>query len=222
MLGYLEKIKDYFSIPSNATFIFVVAFFLMQGIGEILEFKGKIVPEFVKIRKYFARKKTEREVLAKIPDLIQKFEFVSDVDQTLAAVKETLDEVNQHYSKDNISMRNQWIENVNHKMEATDQWMKRLDEKLDRNNADTLSILIDNKRNTIIDFAAYVINENNPVTREQYTRIFKLYDEYESIIEANGMTNGEVDIAIQIIRESYECHMRNHTFVEDVRGYSVK
>ena len=119
-------------------------------------------------------------------------------------------------------MRNQWIENVNHKLEVTDQWMKRLDEKLDRNNADTLSILIDNKRNAIIYFAAYVINENNPVTREQYTRIFKLYDEYESIIEANGMTNGEVDIAIQIIRESYERHLRNHTFVEDVRGYSVK
>lgn len=37
--------------------------------------------------------------------------------------------------------------------------------------------------------------------------------------ESNGMTNGEVDIALSIIKESYEKHMRNHTFMEDARGY---
>ena len=35
------------------------------------------------------------------------------------------------------------------------------------------------------------------------------------------MTNGEVDIAIRIINESYEEHMRHHSFVEDVRGYNI-
>ena len=34
------------------------------------------------------------------------------------------------------------------------------------------------------------------------------------------MTNGEVDIAYRIISESYETHMRNHTFIEDIRGYT--
>ena len=43
-----------------------------------------------------------------------------------------------------------------------------------------------------------------------------------SIIEKNEKTNGEVDIAFRIIQESYECHMRNHTFVEDIRGYDIK
>ena len=32
------------------------------------------------------------------------------------------------------------------------------------------------------------------------------------------MTNGEIDINYQIIKESYEEHLRNHTFIEDVRG----
>lgn len=59
------------------------------------------------------------------------------------------------------------------------------------------------------------------VTREQFNRVFKLYAEYEEIIEANGLTNGEVDIAYRIIKESYETHMRNHTFVEDALGYDV-
>ena len=65
------------------------------------------------------------------------------------------------------------------------------------------------------------IDENKPVTREQFHRIFKLYKEYEDIIKKNNMTNGEVDIAIRIIKESYEKHMRHHSFVEDIRGYDI-
>ena len=43
--------------------------------------------------------------------------------------------------------------------------------------------------------------------------------EYEEIIKDNDLQNGEVDIAIRIIREAYENHLRNGSFVEDVRGY---
>ena len=64
-----------------------------------------------------------------------------------------------------------------------------------------------------------MVDDNAPVTREQFNRIFKMYEEYETIIESNGLTNGEVDVAFRIITESYENHMRNHTFIEDVRGY---
>ena len=101
------------------------------------------------------------------------------------------------------------------------QCIQNLEAKLDKNNEDTLSLLIDSKRNTIINFADLVIDENKPVTREQFHRIFKLYKEYEDIIKKNNMTNGEVDIAIRIIKESYEKHMRHHSFVEDIRGYNI-
>ena len=124
-----------------------------------------------------------------------------------------------HYSADNIRMRDEWIRNVNQKLEQNDIQTKELCEKLDKNNQDTLSLLIDSKRNTIINFASTVVDEKNSVTREQFNRIFKLYEEYESIIAANGLTNGEVDVAYRIIRESYETHMRNHSFIEDIRGY---
>ena len=53
----------------------------------------------------------------------------------------------------------------------------------------------------------------------QGCQYFKIYDEYEAILEKYGKTNGEVEISIRIIREAYETHMRNHTFIEDVRGY---
>ena len=61
----------------------------------------------------------------------------------------------------------------------------------------------------------------DPATREQFNRIFKTHKEYEEIIEKHGLTNGEVNIAIHIIQEQYEVRMKNHSFIEDVRGYNV-
>ena len=58
------------------------------------------------------------------------------------------------------------------------------------------------------------------VSREEFNRIFKVYDKYEKFLEERGLTNGEIDIAIHMIRESYEHHMKEHTFLEDVRGFS--
>lgn len=202
MIDYVE----YINIPTKVAIAVIALFFIMQLVGEFLEFKGKVVPEFVKIRKIFARRKKERLMMQKM-------------EKTLDQVQLTLDDLNRHYSTDNIHMRDEWIKRVNTKLEQYDISMAELDRKLDKNNSDTLSILIDNKRNAIISFASLVIDENKPVTREQFNRIFKLYQEYEAIIQSNGMKNGEVDIAICIIREAYENHMRSHTFIEDVRGY---
>lgn len=204
MLDYIE----YLNIPVKVAIVLIGAFLIMQLVGEILEFKGKVVPEFVKVRKIFTRRKKEREMMQRM-------------EKTLDQVQTTMDELNQHYSTDNIQMRDEWIKRVNSKLDQYDASMAELDRKLDKNNSDTLSILVDNKRSAIISFASMVIDETKPVTKEQFNRIFKLYEEYEAIISANGMTNGEVDIAIRIIREAYENHLRNHSFIEDIRGYSV-
>lgn len=202
MIDYVE----YLNMPAKVTIMIVSLFLMMQLVGEFLEFKGKVVPEFIKVRKIFARRKQERQT-------------IQEVSTILADVKQSLDEINMHYNADNIRMRDEWIRNVNQKLEQNDIQTKELCEKLDKNNQDTLSLLIDSKRNTIINFASTVVDEKNSVTREQFNRIFKLYEEYESIIAANGLTNGEVDVAYRIIRESYETHMRNHSFIEDIRGY---
>lgn len=203
MLNYIE----YLNIPAKIAIILVGVFFAMQIIGELLEFKGKVVPEFLKIRKYMKRKKEERETIAQMPEM-------------LAEVRTLLNDVNQHYSADNIAKRDRWMDWVNSRAKVYDAGIADLEEKMDKNNAITLSLLIDIKRDTIINFASKVIDENYPVTKEQFNRIFKIYEEYEEIIEENELTNGEVDIAIRIIREAYENHMRNHTFIEDVRGYN--
>lgn len=220
MLNYIE----YLHTPTKIAVILVGVFLITQVIGELLEFKGKVVPEFLKIRKFFARKKRERKALSSITGLLDEY---SQMSKTIVDTQNLLSEVNKHYSEDNITMRNDWIESVNKyikydekKRDEQDKLMRELNEKLDKNNADTLSLLIDNKRNTIINFAQCVIDDKYLVTREQFERIFKLYKEYEDIITENGLTNGEIDIAYRIITEAYEKHMKTHSFVEDIRNYN--
>lgn len=196
----------YLNLPTKAGIAIVALYAMLQLLGEILEIKGKTVPEIMKVRKYFARKKQERETL-------------TEVRGTLAAVKAKLEEIDAHYSSDNITQRNTWITGVNKSLEILASWRTDVDKKLDDNNAITLDILVENLRGAVIGFASYVVDPKNMVTHEQFNRIFKIYAKYEAVLKDNKMTNGEADTAMRIIREAYDDHLRNHTFLEDLRGY---
>lgn len=200
MLSYIEKLNEQIGLPAMVVTGLVMLFFAMQVIGELLEFKGKVVPEFVKVRKYFARKRQERE-------------NAKEMSETMKSVKALLDDIGKHYSEDNIRMRDEWIKEVNRDLAESKEHWREL-------NATILSMLIESRRNTIISFASRVIDPACIVTREEFNRVFKIYEEYELMIEKNGLTNGEVNIAIRIIREAYEERLRSHSFVEDIRGYN--
>lgn len=203
-MNYIE----YLNIPATIAIILAIIFLAAQVLGALLELKGFIVPEIMNIRKYFKRKKEEREIIAKMPE-------------TLAKVESLLNEVNQHYSDDNIAKRDSWMQWVNDRAKVYDAGLVELEKKVKENNEIALSLSIDSKRNFIIDFASKVVDENYPVTREQFNRAIKVHKEYEDIIEKHEIENGEVDIAIRIIEESYEKHMRNHSFIENIRGYDL-
>lgn len=209
MLNSIEFASQYFNLPVVVLAIFAAIWLAMNLVGEFLEFKGKIVPEFMKIRKYFARKKMERETLAQMPEMID-------------SVQKLLNDVNRHYSKDNIAMRNKWIDAVNSRLDGNEAVIKEINRKLDRNSSDIVDLLIDNKRDAIISFAEKVSDDNFPATREQFTRIFKVYEEYERIISERGLTNGEIDVAHKIINESYQVRLKNHTFIEDIRWHGLE
>lgn len=203
-MNYIE----YLNIPAKIAIVLAIIFLAAQVFGALLELKGFIVPEVMNIRKYLKRKKEEREILEKMPE-------------TLAKVEALLNEVNQHYSQDNIAKRDSWMNWVNERAKVYDAGLIELEKKVKENNDIALSLSIDSKRDRIIDFASKVVDENYPVTREQFNRVIKVYKEYEDIIEKNKLENGEVDIAIRIIEESYEKHMRNHSFIENIRGYDL-
>ena len=207
MIGYLE----YLNAPTVVGIIIIGCFGVMQIVGELLEFKGKVVPEFLKIRKFFSRRRREREETAR----------------TLMEVKQLLSDVNAHYSEDNITKRNSWMQWVNDRAEVYDKSIIEISKNLleatqalKDNTKLTEEMFVQSSRDRIIDFATKVADEKVPVSREEFNRIFKVYDRYEAFLEERHMTNGEVDIAYRIIKDSYETHMRHHSFIEDVRGYN--
>ena len=170
MLGYLE----YLDVPVKIGLIIVGCFLVMQIIGELLEFKGKVVPEFLKIRKYFARRKTEK----------------NETVQTLKEVKQLLSDVNSHYSEDNITKRNEWMQWVNDRAKVYDDSIVEISKNLagvtqalNDNTKLTEEMFIQSSRDRIIDFATKVADENLPVSREEFNRIFKVYTKYEKYLE---------------------------------------
>lgn len=208
MLSYIEYLTQQVGAPVFVGVSVVVVLVASQVIGELLELKGKVVPEFMKFRKFLARKKRERETVRETAEMVKE-------------VKSLLSDVRQHYNADNIRMRDEWMKTVNEDLAENKHRWQELSDKLDKNTHDTVAILVDSKRSAIINFASRVVNPGSAFTKEEFNRIFKLHKEYEGIIKENGMTNGEVDIAIRIITESYENHMRDHSFIEDIRGYEV-
>ena len=210
MLSNLEYLIKTIGLPESIAIAVIIILVITNAIGELLEFKGKIVPEFVKMRKFFSRKKQERNETA----------------ATLKEVRKLLSDVNSHYSNDNIQKRNSWMQWVNGRAVVYDDSIVEISKKLDDavvalkdNTKMTEEIFVQGSRDRIIDFTTKVGNPDSMVSREEFNRIFKVYDKYEKFLEDRGLTNGEVDIAIRIIRESYEQHMKNHTFIEDLRGY---
>lgn len=223
---------NYLNLPSKVALGLVALFFILQIVGEILEFKGKVVPELMKVRKYFARKKREREAFKKMVDLVEDYAKIKqencEMASTLSEVKSFLADVNTHYSEDNIAKRDGWMQGVNEKFEdiyskqaERDELIISLNKKIDKNNADTLSLLLDNKRNFILDFAEKAQDTSRLMSREQYRRYFKVHKEYENLIKEHSMTNGEVDVANRITVESYEERVKKHAFFEDIHGYNT-
>lgn len=209
MLDYLEYLKESFDFPIILITVIVLILFVINIIGELLEFKGKVVPEFMKIRKYFARKKKERETLAEMPAMMNE-------------MKEAIASFNKHYSDDNITMRDKWIYSVDERLNNNEHVVQEINKKIDENSEALMKLVVDNKRETIISFADKVSNYDFPVTREQFTRIDRIYQEYEDIIEKRGFKNGEIEVAHRMIEEAYQYRLKNHTFIEDVRWHGLE
>lgn len=206
MLNLLDRLN----LPATVGITIIAALFLMQLIGEFLTFKGRVVPEFLKICTHFKNKKKEHE---------KQLQFINDT-------KALLDNINAHYSSDNIEKRNDWMKWVNSQAKTYDSSILAIQTQLNEvtkalkdNTRMAEEVFIQNCRDRIINFATKVENADTLVSREEFNRIFKVYNEYEEFLEEHDRTNGEIDVNMQVIRESYEDHVHKHTFLEDMRGY---
>lgn len=203
MHNYLEYIGEFFDkLPLEVIAAAMIIFGIMQGIGEVLEFKGKIAPEILTIRKVIKRRKEEKKAYREVPKL-------------LAETKSLLEDVKSHYSADNITKRDEWMNWVNNQAGVYDKSIAELKETMNENNKITLDLLIDSKRNYLLDFTSRAIDMNCPMSKEQYQRFYVVHEEYEDILKEHGMTNGQVDVAYEVANKSFAERLKNHAFIED-------
>lgn len=201
----MVSLVEFLGIPGTIATCIIAGYLVMQLIGELLEFKGKVVPEFMKIRKFFKRRKEEKQEIKTA---------LEDSKNTLAEVKVLLDDVNSHYDNDNIKKRDDWIKWVNGQADIYDNSINNMSKKIDNIDTVLTDLYLESKRNRILDFAARVNNQQYEFTREHFTKIFKVHKEYEEYIKAHDLENGEVDIAFGIIEKAYEYKLKNDLFID--------
>lgn len=126
--------------------------------------------------------------------------------QTSASRRKQLDDIIIANQEEIKLLRSEQLSNKNDIECLSDKIDKCLDMQLKRT--------LEEKRMRIIDFASAVAS-GRPYTREQFNEIISLYDEYEEIIKENSLTNGRVDISIEIINQKYKENILNGGFLEE-------
>lgn len=84
--------------------------------------------------------------------------------------------------------------------------LNNTNKKLDKISDLVLNMRIENMRKTLLAFASDVAS-GKPFTKEQYDAMFKFHSDYEILLEENDMTNGQVDISMEIVKDTYKKYM---------------
>jgi hypothetical protein len=200
---------EYLGIPGTIATMIIVLFLISQIIGEIIELTGKVVPEIFKIRKYFKRKKEEN----------------AEQIQTLKDVQKLL----RYYNDDSIARRNAWMQGVDDRavscrseMSDMKDALLQVTQALGTNTKMTEDMFIESSRDRIISFAEKAADYNILLSREQFRRIDRVYQDYERFLEVRGRQNGEVDIAYEAIQDGYRHRLQHHAFLEDIKGFTTR
>ena len=179
-------------IPAIIISIIVIVFIIMQVIGEIIEWCGKVAPEILKVRKYFNKRKQRK----------------LEQDKLFKRIDENIEVLNTKIDKHDLA-----IETINTNI-------AKLKEDSEKHTKISEDMFIENHRSIIIDFASKIRDKNFIPSKEEFRRAFKIYNEYEEFLKEHGKSNGEIDLTYTIIQEDYEDRLRNKSFLEDMRSYN--
>lgn len=120
-----------------------------------------------------------------------------DKDALTQAVYENQEKIKE-YAENRIHDREQSISIQKQLTEAIDNILQKIDAIQESFVVDK----IENMRWKILGFANDLIN-GKTCYKEQFDNILKTYDDYEHILEENGMSNGQVEESMKFIREKY-------------------
>jgi hypothetical protein len=210
VLDYLKFLNDYINVPAKLIAGVVILLLCLQLVGELLEFCGKVAPGFMKLRKQ-AKEKLEKER--------KRDELLAAATDALNKANEKLDTFTALYDNDNLQKRNIWMHEVDNGISANKNDIHALAEKLEKIYDIQMKDHVEALRSIILNFANRVSDKNSVLTHEEFRRAFTAHEDYEAFIKEHGLTNGQVDVAYRVISEDYADRLRNHEFLEDIRGY---
>ncbi len=180
----MVSLVEYLGIPATIAMLIVAAYLIMQLIGEFVELCGKVVPEFFKIRKYFKRRKKEKE----------------EMQNTIRECKQIISEFNTHYDDDNISKRDKWM----HGVDKSVQEIQKLDGKMDKllNANDDLREQLDQVKSNVLENEADRLRSElfdcgNRCRRkirlhpEEMEHIRVVFNKYSNVLHQNGTGEAE-------------------------------
>ena len=96
--------------------------------------------------------------------------------------------------------------NVNQKIDT-------LEKKLDDHIAADTTRMVDDIRNTILVFANEC-SRGIVHSKEQFRFIVSKCDAYEQYVEDNHLKNGVITEATRLIKETYQSHLKNDSFLK--------
>lgn len=210
MIAYIEFLNNYINVPAKLIAGVIVLMLCFQLIGELLELCGKVAPGFMKLRKMTKEKKYKER---------KRDELLAAATEALEKTNHKLDEFTALYDKDNIGKRNMWMNTVNAQISENKDDIHILAEKLEKIYDISMKDHIEALRSIILGFANRVSDRNSAITHEEFRRAFKAHEDYEEFLKEHQLTNGQVDVAYRVISEDYADRLRNHEFLEDIRGY---
>ena len=195
-MGDILKAIEFLGIPTTIAISMIILLLILQFIGEIIEFFGKAVPEFFKIRKYFSRKKKEKE----------------ETKQALLECQRVLGEFSKYYCDDNIAKRNQWMDSVNNSVQTNDTLIHKLDAKLDKllDDNENFKTQLDQVKHNVLDNEADRLRSelfdcgnrcrrNIRLHPEEWEHIKVVFNKYSNVLKQNG--SGEAEF--NFIRDYY-------------------
>lgn len=192
-MGDIIKGIEFLGIPATIAIVLVGLFLILQIIGELCELKGKIVPEFLKIRKYFKRKKQEKD----------------NEKQLLERLAEKLESFERHYSPEKIAQRNEWMHGVDDSVRCNDELIQKLDGKMDKllETNEVLTTQLEQVKSNVLENEADRLRSdlfdcgnrcrrNIRLHPEEMDHIRDVYRKYSEVLHQNGTGEREFNFII--------------------------
>ena len=200
---------EFLGIPAIIATALVGIFLVLQIIGKILEVKGKVVPEFLNVHKYFKRKKQEKEEIRRM---------LKDCQQALL-------DFNSHYNPEKIAQRNTWMHEVDDSIKSNDVFIQKLDGKMDKllQTNEHLTTQLDQVKSNVLENEADRLRSElfdcgNRCRRhirlhpEEMEHIRVVYKKYSEVLHQNGAGEAEFKFIVNYYnkQEFPDYHTKNN------------